>query len=67
MDDVEQRFAVKYFLIKEWGNKTMTAELQTTFRDSARSNSTVNDGSESSKWAIFHVMMILALVDLWQY
>jgi histone-lysine N-methyltransferase SETMAR len=41
MDEVEQRFVVKYFFLKGWGNKTITAELQTTFGDSAISNSTV--------------------------
>ena len=41
MDEVEQRFVVKYFFIKGWGNKKITAELQTTFQDSALSNSTV--------------------------
>jgi transposase len=41
MDDLEQSFVVKYFFIKGWGNKKITAELQTNFRDSAVSNSTV--------------------------
>jgi transposase len=41
MDEVESRFAVKYFSIKGWGNENITAEFQTTFRDSAISNSTV--------------------------
>jgi hypothetical protein len=37
----EQRFVVKYFFIKGWGNKKITAELQTTFQDSGVSKSTV--------------------------
>jgi transposase len=37
----ESGFVVKYFFIKEWGNRKITTELQTTFRDSAISNSTV--------------------------
>jgi transposase len=41
MDEVEQRFVVKYFFIKGWGNKKITAELQATFQDSVLSNSTV--------------------------
>jgi transposase len=41
MDEVEQRFVVKYFFFKGWGNKKITAELQTTLHDSALSNSTV--------------------------
>jgi hypothetical protein len=41
MNEVEQRFVVKYFFIKRWDNKTITAELQITFHDSAMSNSTV--------------------------
>jgi transposase len=41
MDEVEQRGIVKYFDIKSWRNKKISAELQTTFRDSAISNSTV--------------------------
>jgi transposase len=41
MDEVEQRFVVKYFFLKGWGNKRITAELQTTFHDSALSSSTV--------------------------
>jgi transposase len=41
MDEVEQRFVLKYFFLKGWGNKMITAELQTTFGDSAISNSTV--------------------------
>jgi transposase len=41
MDEVEQRFVVKYFFIKGWSNKKITAELQTTLHDSALSSSTV--------------------------
>jgi transposase len=41
MDEVEQRFVVKYFDIKGRVNKKITAELQATFHDSAISNSTV--------------------------
>jgi transposase len=40
MDEVEQRFVATYFFIKGWGNKKITAESQTTFQDSALSNST---------------------------
>jgi hypothetical protein len=35
MDEVEQRFVVKYFFSKRWDNKNITVELQQTFRDSA--------------------------------
>jgi transposase len=41
MDEVEQRFVVKYFFIKGWGNKRITIELQTTFHDSDLSSPTV--------------------------
>jgi transposase len=41
MDEVEQRFVVKYLYIKGGDNKTITAELQITFYDSAISNSMV--------------------------
>jgi hypothetical protein len=41
MDEVQQRFVGKYFFLKGWGNKKITAELQTTFHDSALSSSTV--------------------------
>jgi transposase len=41
MDEVEQRFVVKYFFIKGWGNKRITAKLQTTFHGSVMSISTV--------------------------
>jgi transposase len=41
MDEVKQRFDVKYFFIKGWDNEKITAELQTTFQDSALSSSTV--------------------------
>jgi hypothetical protein len=67
MDEVEERFVVKYFYVKGWHNKTISAELQTIFHDSAISNSTVKTGSESSTMAISHPMTILALVDPWQY
>jgi transposase len=42
MNEVEQRFVVKYFFFKGWGNKKITAELQTTFHNSAIFNLTVN-------------------------
>jgi transposase len=41
MYEGEQRLVVKYFFINGWGNKKITAELQTTFQDSGLSNSTV--------------------------
>jgi transposase len=41
MDEVEQGFNVKYFFIKGWCNNKITAELQTTFHDSALSSSAV--------------------------
>jgi transposase len=41
MDEVEQRFVAKYFFIKGWGNKKLTAEVQMTFHHSAFSSSTV--------------------------
>jgi transposase len=40
MDEVEQRFVVKYFVIKGWDDKKINVELQTTFHDSALSSST---------------------------
>jgi transposase len=41
MDEVEQRFVVKYFFIKGWDNKKITAQSQTTFHHSDLSSSTV--------------------------
>jgi hypothetical protein len=41
MDEVEHRFIAKYFFPKRWGNKKITAELQSTLHSSAISNSTV--------------------------
>jgi transposase len=41
MDEGEQKFVIKYFPIKGWDNKTITAELQTTFHDSDLPSSTV--------------------------
>jgi transposase len=41
LHEVEQTFIVKYFLLKEWGNKGTTAELQSALHSSAISNSTV--------------------------
>jgi hypothetical protein len=41
MDEVEQRFVVKYFFIKGWGSKKITAVLETTFHHSALSRLTV--------------------------
>jgi hypothetical protein len=41
MDEVEERFIVKCFDLKERSNKKITAELQTTFHDSATFNLTV--------------------------
>jgi transposase len=41
MDEVEQRFIAKYFFVKGWGNKKITAEVQTTFHDCDLSSSTV--------------------------
>jgi transposase len=41
MDEVEQRLVVKYFLIKGWDNKKISAELQAAFHHSALASSTV--------------------------
>jgi transposase len=41
MDELEQRFVVKYFFLKGWGNNKISTELQTIFHDSALSSSTV--------------------------
>jgi cell wall assembly regulator SMI1 len=49
------------------GQKKIIAELRTTFHDSAMSNLTIKDGSESSKMAIYSVMTIHVLVDPSQY
>jgi hypothetical protein len=67
MDEVEQRFVVKIFFIKKWGNKKITAESKTAFCDSAISDSIVK------RWIIkfnngdIHGMMIRSLIDFWQY
>jgi hypothetical protein len=34
MDEFGQKFIVKYFHLKGWGNKTITAELEGTFQGS---------------------------------
>jgi transposase len=41
MDEFEQRFIVKYFHLKRWENKRITAELESTFQGSSLSNTTV--------------------------
>jgi transposase len=41
LDDVKQRFIVKYFFLMGWDSKRITAELQSTLHPSAISNSTV--------------------------
>jgi hypothetical protein len=41
MDEFEQRFIVKHFHLKGWGNNKITAELETTFQGSALSKATV--------------------------
>jgi transposase len=41
MDELEKRFVAKYFFIKGWGNKTITAEIQTAFHNCDLSSSTV--------------------------
>jgi hypothetical protein len=41
MDEIEQRFVVKYLYIKGCRNNKITTELQTTFHDSAISNLTL--------------------------
>jgi transposase len=41
MNEIEQRFVVKYFHLKGWGNKRITAELESTFQGSALSRATV--------------------------
>jgi hypothetical protein len=40
MDEVEQRFVVKYFFSKGCNRKNITVEFQRTFRDSALFSST---------------------------
>jgi hypothetical protein len=41
MDEVEERFIVEYFVLKGWGDKRITAELQSILHSSALSNSIV--------------------------
>jgi hypothetical protein len=41
MNEFEQRFIVKYFHLKGWGNRRITAELESTFQGSALSRATV--------------------------
>jgi hypothetical protein len=41
MDEVEQRFIVKYFFVKGWDNERITVELQSALHSSAVPNSTL--------------------------
>jgi transposase len=41
MNEFKQRFIVKYFHLKGWGNRMITAELESKFHDSALSRATV--------------------------
>jgi transposase len=41
MNEFEQRFIMKYFHLKGWGNRRITAELEGTFQGSALSRATV--------------------------
>jgi transposase len=67
MDEVEQRFVVKYFYLKGWGNTKTTPELQKAFHDSALSNSTIKRWTRKFKNGDFSVMRFLTPIDPWQY
>jgi hypothetical protein len=56
MDEVEQRFIVKYFFRKGGGNKRIRAELQSKLDSSARSNSMVKKWIKKFKTADCRIM-----------
>jgi hypothetical protein len=67
MDEVEQRFVVKYFFIKERSNKKSPLSYRQPSTILISPVRLSKDGSESSQMAIYPAMTIRVMVEACRY